>query len=145
MAGYSAKPLWPKLGLGPDAEVLLIDAPAGWSIPGAPEQLGLTREASGARASAPAQDVIAFFQTLAGLRESLPPIAERIFPDGALWTAWPRRAGGHDSDIREQDIRELALALGLVDVKVAALDDDWSGLRLVWRVERRRASPAGRG
>src|SRR5438105_7947048 len=80
MAGYSAKPLWPKLGLGPDAEVLLIDAPAGWSIPGAPEQLSLTREASGARASAPAQDVIAFFQALAGLREGLPPIAERIFP-----------------------------------------------------------------
>ena len=89
--------------------------------------------------------IVAFFVALAGLRESLPPLAERIFPDGALWIAWPRRAGGHDSDIREQDIRELALALGLVDVKVAALDDDWSGLRLVWRVERRRASPAGRG
>jgi hypothetical protein len=145
MAGYSAKPLWPKLGFKPDTEVLLIDAPAGWSIPGAPEQLSLTREASGERPTAPAQDVIAFFRTLAGLRESLPLIAERIFPDGALWVAWPRRAGGHDSDMREQDIRELALPRGLVDVKVAALDDDWSGLRLVWRVERRRASPAGRG
>src|SRR5437667_6393982 len=122
MAGYSAKPLWPKLGFKPDAEVLLIDAPADWSIPGAPEQLSVTREASGARASAPAQAVIAFFQVLGGLREGLPPIAERIFPDGMLWTAWPRRAGGRDSDIREQDIRDLALPLGLVDVKVAALD-----------------------
>jgi hypothetical protein len=89
--------------------------------------------------------VIAFFVAQAGVRASLPALGERIFPDGALWVAWPRRAGGHDSDIREQDIRDVALPLGLVDVKVAALDDDWSGLRLVWRTERRRASGAGRG
>jgi hypothetical protein len=145
MAGYSAKPLWHKLGFKPDTEVLLIDAPARWSIPGAPAQLSLAREASGARTSARAQAVIAFFDALGGLHEGLPALAERIFPDGALWIVWPRRAGGHDSDIREQDIRDVALALGLVDVKVAALDDDWSGLRLVWRVERRRASPDGRG
>jgi hypothetical protein len=145
MAGYSARPLWPKLGFKPDTDVLLIDAPAGWSIPAAPAQLRLAREASGARTSARAQAVIAFFDALGGLHEGVAPLAERIFPDGALWIAWPRRAGGHDSDIREQDIRDLALPLGLVDVKVAALDDDWSGLRLVWRVERRRASPAGRG
>jgi hypothetical protein len=145
VAGYSAKPLWPKLGFKPDADVLLIDAPGGWSIPGAPPQLSVAREASGARTGARAPAVIAFFDALGGLREGLPGLAERIFPDGALWTAWPRRAGGHDSDIREQDVRDLALALGLVDVKVAALDDDWSGLRLVWRVERRRASPTGRG
>ena len=78
------------------------------------------------------------------MRESLPALAERIFPDGAVWIAWPRRADGRDSDIREQDIRELALALGLVDVKVAALDEHWSGLRLVWRVERRGAARPAR-
>jgi len=61
-----------------------------------------------------------------------------------MWVAWPRRAGGHDSDIREQDIREQALELGLVDVKVAALDEHWSGLRLVWRVERRGDASVGR-
>jgi hypothetical protein len=60
-----------------------------------------------------------------------------IFPGGALWVAWPRRAGGHDSDITDREIRALALPLGLVDVKVAALDQDWSGLRLVWRTEHR--------
>ena len=59
--------------------------------------------------------------------------------------AWPRRAAGHESDIRDQDIRDLALPLGLGDVKVAALDQDWSGLRLVWRKERRAASPARPG
>ena len=94
--------------------------------------------------TAPAGTIVAFFVALAGLRKSLEALAERTFPDGALWIAWPRRAGGHDSDIREQDIRALALPLGLVDVKVAALDEDWSGLRLVWRAERRGAAPAAR-
>jgi hypothetical protein len=75
----------------------------------------------------------------------LPGLAERIFPAGALWVAWPRRAAGHESDIRESDIRALALPLGLVDVKVAAIGEDWSGLRLVWRAERRQAAPAERG
>jgi hypothetical protein len=55
-----------------------------------------------------------------------------------LWVAWPRRAGGHRSDITDTVIREHALPMGLVDVKVAAIDEDWSGLRLVWRVENRR-------
>ncbi len=71
------------------------------------------------------------------LRAGVPELGHRIFPAGAIWVAWPRRAGGHESDIREQDIRDLALPLGLVDVKVAALDEDWSGLRLVWRKEHR--------
>ena len=57
---------------------------------------------------------------------------------GAVWAAWPRRAGGHRSDITDNVIREYALPIGLVDVKVAAIDDDWSGLRLVWRVENRQ-------
>ena len=144
MPGYPAKPLWPKLGFKPGTEVLLIGAPADWSIAGAPAQLRLRREAGAGRASAPTRSVIAFFAALAALRKQLPPISKRIFPDGALWIAWPRRASGHDSDIREQDIRDLALPLGLVDVKVAALDDHWSGLRLVWRVERRGAARAGR-
>jgi hypothetical protein len=62
-----------------------------------------------------------------------------------LGVAWPRRAAGRLSDIRESDIRDLALPLGLVDVKVAALDEDWSGLRLVWRRERRQTSGATPG
>ena len=67
-------------------------------------------------------------------------LAPRIFPAGALWVAWPRRAAGHESDIRDNDVRSASLPLGLVDVKVAALDEDWSGLRLVWRADRRETS-----
>jgi hypothetical protein len=89
------------------------------------------------QAETTASIVLAFFSTLQDLRLSVPSLGHRIFPAGAIWVAWPRRAGGHESDIREQDIRDLALPLGLVDVKVAALDEDWSGLRLVWRKEHR--------
>ena len=81
--------------------------------------------------------IIAFFlpRTRSAARSG--ELARRIYPAGALWVAWPRRAGGHRSDITDNVIREHALPIGLVDVKVAAIDDDWSGLRLVWRVEHR--------
>ena len=65
-------------------------------------------------------------------------LARRIYPAGALWVAWPRRAAGHRSDITDTVIRSRALSIGLVDVKVAAIDGDWSGLRVVWRTEHRR-------
>ena len=67
----------------------------------------------------------------------LASLGRRAFPDGAIWLAWPRRAGGHDSDITDNVVRAHALPLGLVDVKVAAIDADWSALKLVWRKERR--------
>jgi hypothetical protein len=147
VAGYSAKPLWQKLGFAEDSAVVLIDAPRGFRIAGAPDSLAIARERSRSprRVSESVPGLIAFFDALAGLREHLPALAQRIFPDGALWIAWPRRAAGHDSNIREQDIRDAALPLGLVDVKVAALDEDWSGLRLVWRKDRRAPAPAARG
>ena len=81
--------------------------------------------------------VLAFFTAATEIGDGLPGLGKRIFPAGALWLAWPRRAAGHRSDITDNVIRELALPLGLVDVKVAAIDEDWSGLKLVWRVENR--------
>ena len=60
-----------------------------------------------------------------------------IFPAGALWIAWPRRAAGHESDVTDNVVREAALARSLVDTKVAAIDADWSALKLVWRVSAR--------
>ncbi len=81
----------------------------------------------------PADLVLAFFHEAAELPRRLPALADRIRPDGALWVAWPRRAGGHESDITDSVVRSHALQLGIVDVKVAAIDEDWSGLRFVWR------------
>jgi len=145
VAGYSRTPLWKKLGARVGQTLLLVDAPAGWSVPDLPDGVTTIAQSGERRIETPAALVIAFSRTPAILRECIPALAPVIFPDGALWIAWPRRAGGRESDIREQDIRDLALPLGLVDVKVAALDEDWSGLRLVWRRELRHTSPPSSG
>jgi hypothetical protein len=144
-AGYSRTPLWKKLGIHAGDTLLLLDAPRGWDVPDLPDGVATVRETATSSGDTPAELAIAFCPALARLRELVPVLAPRIFPAGALWIAWPRRAGGHESDIRDQDIRDAALALGLVDVKVAALDGDWSGLRLVWRRELRHASAASPG
>ncbi len=137
--------MWKKLGVHAGDSLLLIAPPPGWSVPDLPEDVTVTLQSTAHATSATAEILVAFFATLADLRESVPTLAPRIFPAAALWVAWPRRAAGHDSDIREQDIRNLALPLGLVDVKVAALDEHWSGLRLVWRRELRHPSPSPSG
>ena len=64
-------------------------------------------------------------------------LARAIFPDGGLWIAWPKRASGLETDLTEDVVRDLALERGLVDNKVCAIDDTWSGLRLVYRVADR--------
>jgi hypothetical protein len=124
--------------------ITLLDAPAGWSVPELPDGVTLAGE-PGDGSTRPAELIVAFCGELATVRGRIAALAARIFPDGPVWIAWPRRAGGHDSDIREGDIRDLALPLGLVDVKVAALEKDWSGLRLMWRRERRQTSGATPG
>lgn len=123
-----------KLGLKPGQRVALDDPPPGWVFADPPGGLELTGPEDD---TAAADLIVAFFARAADLGLRLPGLAERIFPDGAVWAAWPRRAGGHTSDITDNVVREHALAIGLVDVKVAAIDDDWSGLRLVWRVANR--------
>jgi hypothetical protein len=103
-------------------------APRGWALQDPPDGVTFGRK------TGPADVIVAFFRTAADLPVRLPGLADRIRPAGSLWVAWPRRAGGHDSDITDNAIRRHALPLGVVDVKVAAIDDDWSGLKLVWRV-----------
>jgi hypothetical protein len=125
-----------KLGLKPGQRVSLDDPPAGWAFADPPGGLETVH------APESADVIVAFFARAAEFGLRLPSLAERIFPDGAIWAAWPRRAAGHSSDITDNVVREHALPLGLVDVKVAAIDDDWSGLRLMWRKENRGARPA---
>jgi Protein of unknown function (DUF3052) len=137
--GYSGTPLLKKLGCKPGGRLLTRRAPPGWTAAELPSDAISSSLADGQPAGAAGDVVLAFFSSRGELVAELPPLGQSIFPDGALWVAWPRRAAGHDSDIREQDIRDAALPLGLVDVKVAALGEHWSGLRLVWRRERRRA------
>jgi hypothetical protein len=119
-----------KLGLKPGQRVTLAGSPAGWALADPPDGLFPADE------DGTADVLIAFFRAESEIGDGLPDLARRIFPAGAIWAAWPRRAAGHDSDITDNVVREHALELGLVDVKVAAIDD-WSGLRLVWRKENR--------
>ena len=129
--GYSGRSQAAKLGLRPGQRVHLHHPPPGWDFADPPDGL------IDAGRDGPADLIIAFFGSRAEIAGELDGLARRIYPAGALWVAWPRRAGGHRSDITDNVIREHALPIGLVDVKVAAIDDDWSGLRLVWRVENR--------
>jgi hypothetical protein len=126
-AGYSGTPLARKIGIKPGHRLALLNAPARWRIPDLPPDVDVVDE------SADADVVLAFFRTHAGLAEDAPPLAARLPRGSMLWIAWPRKAGGHRSDIAENDLRELLLPIGVVDVKVAALDNDWSGLKFVWR------------
>ena len=120
-----------KLGLRPGQLLSLDEPPSGWALADPPAGLEFVD------ASAPAELIVAFFTRADELPRRLPALARRIHPDGALWVAWPRRAGGHISDITDMIVRREALPLGIVDVKVAVIDKDWSGLRFVWRRSNR--------
>ena len=130
-AGYSGTPQIRKLGIKPGMRVAVEHAPAGWSLENPPPTV---------EAGSSAADVLIRFVHEAADLADVPELGQRIFPHGALWIAWPRRAAGHLSDVTENAIRDAVLPLGLVDVKVAAIDADWSGLKIVWRKERRTLS-----
>jgi hypothetical protein len=131
-SGYSGRAQAAKLGLRPGQRVRLHHPPPGWDLTAPPDGL------LDAGPDGPADLIIAFFSAAIEIAGELDALARRVYPAGALWVAWPRRAGGHRSDITDSVVRLEALPIGLVDVKVAAIDDDWSGLRLVWRAGNRR-------
>jgi hypothetical protein len=136
-AGYSSTPLTSKLGVKEGQRVMLVGAPRGWTVDDLPPKVRLVRRRSASRLDI----TIAFFRDAATLEREIADLSTSITPDGALWIAWPRRAGGHRSDITDHVVRSAALPLGIVDVKVAALDDDWSALKFVWRKELRATVP----
>jgi hypothetical protein len=128
--GYSGTPLPQKLGIRPGHAVLLVAAPAGFELEGVQASRRATR--------ATYDVVLAFANDQARLAQHLDSHKQRIFPAGALWIAWPKRSSGIPTDLTENGIRDQALPLGLVDVKVCAISDVWSGLKLVWRTEHRK-------
>jgi hypothetical protein len=132
MDSPSGTPLARKLGIRAGQTIAWIDAPPDWRVPDLPEPLTIRRQARGHLDLA-----VAFFTRQAALERRLPVLTRPIVDSGALWIAWPRRAAGHESDITENRLRELVLPTGMVDVKVAALGEDWSGLKFVWRREQR--------
>jgi hypothetical protein len=140
MAGYSGTPLPRKLGIKPGHRLALLGAPAGFErvLGELPEGVTVTSALAGKKAF----DVIVLFSMAAReLERRFGPSAERLEPNGGLWVAWPKRASGVVTDVTENTVRRVALAAGLVDNKVCAMDETWSGLRCVVRVaDRPRAA-----
>jgi hypothetical protein len=131
MAGYSGTPLPKKLGIAEGSTLALVSAPPG-VINGLPPDVTVRRQARGK-----ADVVVAFFAERRGFERRMEALGRMIFPSGGLWVAWPKRSSGRTTTMDEHVVREVALPLGLVDNKVCAIDETWSGLRVVWRRERR--------
>ena len=130
-AGYSGTPLPKKLGIKPGHRVALLGAPDGFHLE-LPEDVTVKRRAAGK-----ADVILSFHTSRAELERKLPALRALMEPAAGLWIAWPKRASKVPTDITEDVLREIALPTGLVDNKVCAVDETWSGLRLVIRLERR--------
>jgi len=134
-AGYSGTPLPRKLGIKAGARLALIGAPEGFdsTLGELPEGVAVRRRLGGA----PLDVIVAFFSRRSVLERRLPGLSAALDPAGGLWIAWPKRASGVETDVAEDVVRTLGLAAGLVDNKVCAIDQVWSGLRLVYRLRDR--------
>ena len=93
------------------------------------------------RGSDPFDVILVFADSHSDLARRLPDLVRRLSPAGGLWVAWPKKASGVPTDVTEDVVRDVALPLGLVDIKVCAVDDVWSGLKLVIRRELRGSKP----
>jgi hypothetical protein len=137
MAGYSRTPLAAKLGIKDGATVAVLHPPPNL-VDQLPPGVTVKRQARGR-----ADVVAAFFTRRARLEERVAVLSTMIFPAGGLWIGWPKRASGVPTDITDDAVRGVALPLGLVDNKVCAIDDIWTGLRFVWRRHLRDRPPPG--
>jgi hypothetical protein len=128
VAGYSGTPLPQKLGIKDRARVRLVGGPAGFA-----GTLGVTPRARGE-----ADVIVLFARSAAQLRRAFPRARRTLHQDGGLWVAWPKKASGVSTDLSEGSVRAYGLLQGLVDNKVCAIDETWSGLRFVVRLADRR-------
>ena len=141
MAGYSGTPLPRKLGIKAGHRVALVGVPSDFdaTLGELPEAVEVRRRLRGP------VDVAVFFTKRRGeLERRFEALSRAIEVDGGLWVAWPKRASGVATDLVVTGVRVVALAAGLVDNKVCAIDEVWSGLRVVWRREGRSAEAARR-
>ena len=128
MAGYSGKPLAAKLGIKPGLKVYVDRAPAA---------LDLGTDEVVTRLPKHADIIITFHENRARLDKRMAVLIEHTVVNGMIWVCWPKRASGMQTDLNENVVREIGLAAGVVDVKVAAIDETWSGLKLVRRLKDR--------
>ena len=141
MAGYSGKPVTQKLGIKPGFCIFVSGAPSPYSkiVGDLPD---------GAKIVSPLKvplDMVHLFATrAAGLKSNLESYREAIAPDGMIWVSWPKKSSGVVTDLSDVVVRDTALPLGLVDIKVCAIDETWSGLKFVIPKEQRTRKRASR-
>ena len=134
MAGYSGTPLLKKLGVKPGFRVALVGAPKNFK-----EELGaLPETAKFASATADSLNLIlAFVSSERELKLKFCPLAAKLQKDGMLWVAWPKKSSGVVTDLTFNNVQRIGLDAGLVDVKICAVNEIWSGLKFVYRLKDR--------
>ena len=135
-AGYSRTPLPRKLGIGEGSRVRLVSAPSTLDLAPLPAGATVHRRRTGGLYDV----VLLFVIERHALEERFEKLTATIVANGAVWVCWPKRASGVDTDLTENVVREHGLLVGLVDVKVAAIDATWSGLKFVRRLADRAAA-----
>jgi hypothetical protein len=131
MAGYSGTPLAKKLGIKEQFRVALLDLPV--DVKG---ELACCQIAK----DKPVDFAMIFVKTANELKKQFPKFAKQLAPAGMLWVSWPKKASGLATDLNENEVRRIGLDAGLVDVKVCAVSETWSGLKFVIRVKDRSKS-----
>jgi hypothetical protein len=139
LAGYSGTPLVKKIGIKPGHRVALVDAPVGFKkeLEDLPADVEFV-SADGREKAAPLDVVLFFMKSRATLENHLPKLKSRIAQAGMIWAAWPKKTSGVETDLNENIIRDSGLAIGLVDIKVCAINEIWSGLKFVVPVKDRK-------
>ena len=132
-AGYSGKPLVTKLGIKPGHRLHVAGAPAGFVLSDLPDEVQLLGGSAGSLDA-----ILLFVKDQKSFRAAFPRQTGRLQEDGMLWVVWPKRTSKIPTDLTEDRIRDIVLPAGYVDVKVCAVDETWSGLKIVKRVENRR-------
>ncbi len=139
MAGYSKRALVDKLGIREGFRISLIDAPPNYAatLGRLPRNVALAKLAPATGAASELDFIQVFTEARRQLETKLPLLKSRLSPQGMLWVSWPKGASKVQTDLNENIVREIALKNGLVDVKVCAVDEVWSGLKLVYRLKDR--------
>lgn len=136
MAGYSSTPLAKKLGIKEGSRIGLVNAPKGFQ-----SELGkLPENAEFVPRLTNSLDIILFFVlTQRELARDFSKLAKKLVANGMIWIAWPKKSSGVTTDLSFESVQRIGLDAGLVDVKICAVDDTWSGLKFVYRLKDRPA------
>jgi len=133
MAGYSGTPLIKKLGIKSGTNVAFVSAPPDYT-----SELDLPADVIvNSRSSKPLDFAQLFVKRKTELKRKFSEYAQRLNSSGILWVSWPKKSSGVSTDLSENVVREIGLAAGLVDVKICAVDEVWSGLKFVFRLKDR--------